>query len=306
MFRVTVDIFSGRPNPSWIVVDEAEGRKVLDTLSQNPELISQPDTGYQGLGYRGVNIELLSDEDTEDFKLPANFSLANSAGANLRQAGKIASQLIEGMTQYDHIPLPEHTLTPIDKNMQKLLLEQLEAFVKKPPKTFKLIVPYTRGARTTIKDERCPNCEYEISSFNPAFWNSDPNVTKHNNCYNYALNLRTNTNAQPGYAHGCHTYPMACPEVVQAALCDGLHKRCDCLPSSQYPRRLLALVIWPGLDYHWYRQHLGGFWGHKFNDNPVRNTDNSGVLIANPETCKRGDYSDFCGYFYAGKGVTII
>jgi len=98
---------------------------------------------------------------------------------------------------------------------------------------------------------------------------------------------------------------MACNAVTTAAMADGLVKRCKCLPISEWPRRLMALVIDPGSDYHWYRHQRGGFWGHKPGNTAARNTDNSNVIITNPETCDRGGYTDFCGYFYAGRSVVI-
>ena len=67
----------------------------------------------------------------------------------------------------------------------------------------------------------------------------------------------------------------------------------------------MALVVDPGYDYHWYRHQRGGFWGHKPGSTAARNVDNSNVVIANPETCTRGGYTDFCGYFYAGRSVVI-
>ena len=68
----------------------------------------------------------------------------------------------------------------------------------------------------------------------------------------------------------------------------------------------MALVIAPGQDYHWYRHQSGNFCGHKPGSTAARNTDNSGALVLNPETCNRGPYTNFCGYFYAGKSVKII
>jgi hypothetical protein len=67
----------------------------------------------------------------------------------------------------------------------------------------------------------------------------------------------------------------------------------------------MALVIDPGNDYHWYRHQRGGFWGHKPGSTAARNVDNSNALVVNPETCNRGGYTDFCGYFYAGRSVVI-
>jgi len=64
-------------------------------------------------------------------------------------------------------------------------------------------------------------------------------------------------------------------------MADGLVRRCACLPPSEWPRRLMALVIDPGVDYHWYREERGGFWGHKPGGTAARNFDNSGNLVAN-------------------------
>jgi hypothetical protein len=146
---------------------------------------------------------------------------------------------------------------------------------------------------------RAVTCWIERSKFNPGFWNG-ADVVARNNCYNYASNWRTNTFAQPGRGAGQMYTGLACPEVTKAALADGCHHRFDCFPDSEKARRLVALVMAPGYDYHWYRIHTvaEGFWGHKPGGTPARNTDNSGNLITNPETCDRGPYTQFCGYFY--------
>jgi hypothetical protein len=101
---------------------------------------------------------------------------------------------------------------------------------------------------------------------------------------------------------------MQCNTVTTAAMADGLVKRCNCLPIREWPRRLMALVVddqAPGFDYHWYRHQRGGFWGHKPGGTAARNTDNSNAVITDPETCDRGRYNEFCGYFYAGRSVVI-
>jgi hypothetical protein len=164
--------------------------------------------------------------------------------------------------------------------------------------------------RVTVNDSECSKCQYEESRFNPDFWNADPYVRANNNCYNYGRNWKTNTFAQPGRHSGATASSMSCSAVRTAAMNDGLVERCDCLPQSEYPRRLVAMVVAPGIDYHWYRKQTGGFWGHKPGGTAARNYDNSGVLITDPQTCDRGagtylNYTDFCGYFYAGKSVII-
>jgi len=93
--------------------------------------------------------------------------------------------------------------------------------------------------------------------------------------------------------------------VTSAALSDGAHVRYDCFPDSESPRWLMALVVRPGIDYHWYRKHRDGFWGHKMASSPARNTDDSGVVILDPASCDRGPYTDFCGYLYACRSMHI-
>ena len=50
---------------------------------------------------------------------------------------------------------------------------------------------------------------------------------------------------------------------------------------------MLALVIWPDVDYHWYRKGPDGMWTHKPGGTQATNLDNSGDLISNPETADR-------------------
>lgn len=36
MLRISADVFSGRPNPSWVLTDESEARATLRALAQEP------------------------------------------------------------------------------------------------------------------------------------------------------------------------------------------------------------------------------------------------------------------------------
>ena len=78
-----------------------------------------------------------------------------------------------------------------------------------------------------------------------------------------------------------------------------------CQPDSESPRWFMALVVWPGRDYHWYRCHQERYWGHKPGQTAARNTDNSNRVISNPETCDRGPYTNFCGWFISGKSSKV-
>jgi hypothetical protein len=304
MLRIEVDMMSGRPNPQWIITDLDAAKELLSAVAEARGAVAKVGTGYTGLGYRELRISKIGD-DEPGRGVPREFALASSVAADLESSGALARRVIEDMLRYSEVRLVPHELTPLTRKLRDLILERLEAFLANPlrPGSLKR-PPATTPIRTTVKDDRCQQCEYEISRFNPGFWNQ-PAVQPYNNCYNYARNWRTDTFAQPGRAHGAQTSTMACGTVTTAAMADGLRKRCNCLPSSEYPRRMMALVIDPGVDYHWYRQQQGGFWGHKPGRTAARNVDNNNVVITNPETCARGGYTNFCEYFYAGLSVVI-
>ncbi len=313
MIRITVDLFSGRPNPTWVMHD-ARANDLLKEISQKREVIAKPESGYDGLGFRGITIETLQDEN--DFKLPAAFSIANGKSKDHKASVAIARSIVDQMTRYEKNTMETHGLTPVNKQIQKIIFGGIEQYIKDYKKILEYIkirpkLPKSSAIRVTVNDGECGTCQYEESRFNPDFWNLDTNVRRNNNCYNYGRNWKTNTFAQPGRQSGATAGSMSVSAVKAAAMRDGLVERCiHCLPASEYPRRLMALVIAPGVDYHWYRKQKDGFWGHKPGGTAARNYDNSGVLITDPRTCNRGagtslNYTDFGGFFYAGKSVII-
>ena len=305
MLRIEVDLFSGRPNPVWIVTDGTETKRLLSATAEAEGVTAKPGAGFRGLGFREVRVSLLADDEPRQRKVPKLFALASTASKDIKTSGALALRLIEAMPISSQVQLIEHTLTPLTAELRDVIIERLTRYLADPPRPRQpKPSPPSNPLRTTVKDEKCTDCQYEVSQFNPGFWNL-PSVQPFNNCYNYARNWRTDTFAQPGRAHGAQTNIMACNTVTTAAMADGLVKRCHCLPQSEYPRRLMALVIDPDVDYHWYRHQRGGFWGHKPGQTAARNVDNSNLLITNPETCNRGGYTDFCGYFYAGLSVVI-
>ncbi|OLS16606.1 MAG: hypothetical protein HeimC3_53520 [Candidatus Heimdallarchaeota archaeon LC_3] len=90
-----------------------------------------------------------------------------------------------------------------------------------------------------------------------------------------------------------------CNEVTQGAISDGLSSvDCDdtCPPCPEKSHKV-ALVIWPGVDYHWYRQDFDGKWSHKPGGTPATNLDNSKNIILDPRQADRGNYTVFCGCF---------
>jgi len=69
---------------------------------------------------------------------------------------------------------------------------------------------------------------------------------------------------------------------------------------------LVALVIWPGEDYHFLRLDIDGTWSQKSGRSRARNTDDSGNRILDPRSADRGPYTVFAGWLGVGPGVTLV
>jgi len=137
--------------------------------------------------------------------------------------------------------------------------------------------------------------------YEPAWWNNDPNRLSCNNCYNYATNYRTDNFAQPGMASGV-THNTTCPTVIPAAVADGLINSPAANDRCPKEGHLVALVMGPGWDYHWYRKGRNGYWTHKPGGTPVTNVDNNGNLITDPRTAARDGYTQFCTFMVVMHG----
>jgi len=93
--------------------------------------------------------------------------------------------------------------------------------------------------------------------------------------------------------------------MVAAATADGVVFVPQCAPAAEAPRWHMALVIWPGEDFHWYRQAEGGVWGHKPGHLEATDLDNALEAIQDPQLADRGPYADFCGFCFAPRSMGI-
>lgn len=294
MIRITADIFSGRANPEW-VMDAQQAREILRELANARTAIGSLHEGFNGLGYRGLILDVLSDNLANKYDLPSSFRMAHN---NDPKGMELSERLLGSMRQAQTLDEEIHSI--IMKELQKMrsLDDDTEADRTSEEPHADAMRPSDKQAKAVV------TCFIELGAFNPGFWN-DPAHIGRNNCYNYASNRRTDTFAQPGRATGHQATVMACPNVTTGALSDGLHHRFNCFPDSEKPRWLMALVVAPGYDYHWYRKQKEGFWGHKPGGTAARNVDNNGAIVWSPETAARGPYTQFCGYFYACKSQKI-
>ncbi|MEV0616297.1 hypothetical protein AB0I81_23480 [Nonomuraea sp. NPDC050404] len=305
MLKVEADIFSGRSNPEW-VLDETESFDVLRAVANRRGVVAELDSGRQGLGFRGLTLSVMDDSAGERYDLPTRFRIAGGGSADEAHGFEIAERLIAGMPVDDQAEAAESVMSA---GVRDLLRDQLAnpPFASAPQERSGPL--YTRDEPGTGDPEAggvsaAAACAYWATAFNPGFWNDDSYVRQNNNCYNYAVNRRTNTFAQPGRASG-FTAAMSCPSVRQGALLDGAHQWGHCFPGGTGGIWVMALVVAPGFDYHWYRYSAEGFWGHKPGGTAAKNTDNNGALITNPSTAARGPYTNFCGYFQAAYTMRI-
>ncbi|MCB1542050.1 MAG: hypothetical protein KDJ25_14785 [Rhodoblastus sp.] len=278
---ITLDVFSGRQNPTWVLSDKQDTqlRNRLDSL--NAVTDRRPSGAFGGLGYRGFKISTHdpSHGTTTIGRVHEAIFDRGISTSNLIDNTEVEKFLLETM--------PDAERALIESHLSERLPEKSQF----------------NAATAAVT---CPKCvAADAPAYNPAPWNA-PSTQPFNNCYNYANDHATNTFAQPGRAHGAMTTTMDCAHVQPAAVADGLAAAANfAAPLKNGAGWYVALVIWPGADYHWYRQDSGGCWSHKPGQTAARDVDNAGNKITDPRTCNRGPYTVFCSYMVTKRGLVI-
>jgi hypothetical protein len=281
--RLTLDMFSGRPNPE-VELDDRDAERWLERLTPEARIgeedLDLPPTPT--LGYRGVVIEQTGDPRPE---LPRRFRLAGGQlfgrGLAHRPADPRAEDEICGSTG----PFRPHIPDDVFERLPLLRDEFLEVWRK-----------YLVDFPFWWLPESC-QCG---PVFEPGWWNVAPRQYQ-NNCYNYASNYRTDSFAQPGLAAGAQYTALTCAEVRRGAIADCLVDGPD-EPVCPAQGHLVALVVAPGYDFHWYRKDKRGWWSHKPGGTAATDRDNAGHLIRDPRAADRGPYTDFCGFMIVQHG----
>ncbi|MDJ0822673.1 MAG: hypothetical protein QNJ09_12805 [Paracoccaceae bacterium] len=266
-------VFSGREDPLITLTDD----EYQELLKMNVEKFNAAEVGDRGLGYRGFSVmhggdERIAEELREQFGNSAEHGETETFVSNQPEINEYIVWLAKGF---------------LDDNVVHSIRNDL------------MLGPVVRY----LAPKGCPTCNgQDAPSYNPGFWNT-PIRQPFNNCYNYANNQATNTRAQPGKGTGKKYTKHSCSNVMPASVRDGLVS----VPNFKTKRSgwYVALVVAPGIDYHWYRQDDNGCWSHKPGSTAARNTDNSGNAITDPATCDRGIYTHFCGYMVTNKNVRI-
>jgi hypothetical protein len=283
-FRITIDIFSGRKNP----VLELKGREAAqfyEHLRPARRLSGREATPVpvSSLGYRGLVIEQRGAKG-----LPGSFRVAGGDLLGPRLSHRAADEDLE------------RSLARNKALLRKLRLgDKFPAFLLKEIERFR----ETRE-RCRFRPPHWPHREHCRCAplYEPNWWNDAGQKQFGNNCYNYATDYRTDTFAQPGLAAGAEYTSLSCASVRPAAVADDLIATPSANNRCPKEGHLVALVIAPGWDFHWYRKGRNGYWTHKPGSTPVTNIDNSNHLIPDPRTANRGPYTDFCTFMVVMHG----
>jgi hypothetical protein len=288
--KLTVDAFSGRPNPSVDLTPQEAADLVAKLGPVTPApAAAAPSAQPVRLGYRGIIVEQ-----------------AGQVSAHLPQRFRIAGSQVIG---------PTGVLKTVDPAIEKSLLGNTALLARAgvPATTATALAqsavhaPATgpSTATTTPGPLSCPRAPL----YEPAWWNdlaSGGSRQINNNCYNYACDIRTDTFAQPGHAANAMYTAETCLALRAATKADMLTEIKLTTIACPAEGHLIALVIWPNVDFHFYRMNRDGLWSHKPGGMPVTNVDNSNRPIPDPRTADRGPYVNFCEFMIVMHGHVKI
>ncbi|HEX8511075.1 MAG TPA: hypothetical protein VF635_16460, partial [Propionibacteriaceae bacterium] len=140
MLRIQVDMFSGRPNPEWILTDTRAVDELLDAVASQEGVAARPGSGTLGLGFREIRVTSLEEEPL-DRPVPRDFALASVAAEDFTASGELAMRLLESMEPQSGIRLVAHTLTPLTTELLDHIRERLSEHLANPPRVSCLTWP---------------------------------------------------------------------------------------------------------------------------------------------------------------------
>jgi hypothetical protein len=278
---VTLHVFSGRPNPAWLIPEDGavEFNERLARITIAARVSTLKPAGVTGgLGYRGFTVQ------------DQNGARSITIHAGIIDPGR-------------------HSMTFLteDRELERWLLTTGRTAI---PEEVRLYVERDLGTRVLqgpiiLQHPPTLACFVSVAHDSPlldvALWSWSSASSADNNCYNYANDRMTNTFAQPGKGSGhIFTQNKTCTgagSVEEAAASDGL-VACPTFNDKLTAGNgwYVALVLWPGHDFHWYRQDSNGCWSNKVGGNDASSFDNSHNTIKDPQTADRGPYTIFCSY----------
>jgi hypothetical protein len=283
--RITIDMFSGRPNP----VIELKGRSAaaaLERLVPGRELRPRAARLPQStLGYRGLIVEQVGGRVRS---LPRSFRVAGGVLVGEGLAHQPADAQVEDFICGTTGPIRG---LKAERGFPDFCRQEIKRYA---------------GIRELYLWKRVPWPPLTVCRcaplYEPDWWNDGGTRQWNNNCYNYACNYRSDTFAQPGQAAGAMYTALSCTSVKPAAVADQLIDSPGADNKCPAEGHLVALVIAPGWDFHWYRRGRNGRWTHKPGGTKATNLDNAGAIITDPRTADRGSYTQFCTFMVVMHG----
>jgi hypothetical protein len=265
---VTLNVFSGTEDPTWVVSGEAA--KELVAILPTKSITQRPVPWYR-MGYSGFEVTVEGQ---------STVAVYNNAAVEraLLASGISANSLEEFGAVVGHVKDEIHRLisyTPTEKDFRSL-------------NGTDNCNPPVRGSDTYTKYD-------PKTDVNGCF------ITRQgeNNCYNYGNDVLTNSFAQPGRGSGQKWSYNTCDDIRASAIRDKLVWAGTTLPTKQPSvGHYVALLIWPQTNFHWIRfdSDPAGFWSHKPGGTAVRNVDNNNQKITDPSRSDFSPWTQFCGY----------
>lgn len=308
--NVTLAVFSGRRDPQWFLLPSnskfAQIKKLLDEARKS-YLTYSPNMMPARLGFKGFLVQGLKQKEPELIIGKSTLALQQHLFGTLPAdwlKEKMLQAYLNKVLKEEISPGVISAVSPA-KQPQQLLPQNL-------PEPLKLLgqkaiqnLPPKKPISVTGRRKRYA---YEITSYP---WNDIPAAQLNNNCYNYANNKATYTFAQPGRGSGarCQYHLPDC--MRNAAINDHL-ETLDLPPAAPLPpvpsgkKHLVALVINPGVDFHWYRLDQLGIWSHKPGTTQATIFDNGGAIIFDPRVANRGGYTTFACFMHSDRDEVTI
>ena len=280
---VTLEINSGRPDPSWTlsVADIRILGQLLARLSAPVEL--PPPETYTRPGYRGFVLTA-----TGIPNVPAEIRVRSAVvelkAAALHDPARTVELFLRGTAR--------GVLGP---GMLRLLDLEL-ARASAPPAP-----PLMRQGGPRLECDTAPK-------FTKTGWSGA--VRAVNNCYNYANNKKLDAFGHPGFAANRVECPSTCADLTKGAVDDGLIKMATAAVCP-LEGHIVALLVRPATvgdegDFHWARLDRTGLWSHKVGSSAVSKLDSRSEEIPDITQADMTPYTQFCGFFQSIKSQVTI
>ncbi len=293
--QVTVDMFSGRPNPTWRLSTRRSSEvyercRAMGATPRRADVIGDVVGGRPvRLGLRGIDIGPAE---------PGEFGL--SPGQRFTVAASVSDVTDDEIETARW--LIDTTDSTVDDAVVGALEEQIGQVVSRRTAAESGPDVAAAAAESLATSLSIVGCAALVTPMRLGYWNT-PFVQPYNNCYNYATNFVSGSLAQPGRRSGLPYAGFTCEHVLAAAQRDGLELQCGRNVG------VVALGVWPGFDFHWWRLHPGDSWAHKIGYWPAQNVDNAFRPLVNgltPANCDRGPYVQFCGYYFVPMSMWVL